>query len=70
MNEMSRSGEIRWLAGVPGVGTMYRSPDTMVVTGSPRYWIRWYRLPFSLRCWTLVISSCSRSGGSGRGRSI
>ena len=64
------SGAIRWLDGVPGTGTMYLSPDTMVVSGLPRYWTRWCRLPFSPRCWTLVISSGSRSGGSGSGRSV
>ena len=45
LNEMSRSGEIRWLAGVPGVGTMYLSPDTIVLSGLPGC----RRFPFFLR---------------------
>ena len=44
---------------------MYSSALTSVVSGLPRWRTRWCMLPVMARCLMLVISSGSRSGGSG-----
>ena len=65
---MSRSGAIRSTAGASSSRVMYLSPATMVVSGLPKCWTRWWTLPLRVRWSKLVMSSGSRSGGSGSGR--
>ena len=58
LKETTMSGAICWLAGVLGAGTMCLSPGIMVVSGLPKYWMRWWRL-----------SGSRTVGGGRRGRS-
>ena len=39
---MSRSGAIRSVAGDPGSRVTYLSPATIVVSGLPKCWTRWW----------------------------